>query len=132
MQEKIGEFFEELGAPLSNVRWSWGAISIDSSKLFLRVWDDELETIDDAECIKFLDPGYAGRSSGYAERRRQIKALRTSIERYGVLCTAQSTDEKVRKIASFERGYLLKLGRLVMHRGCIFLEVLDRIEVDAA
>ncbi len=34
------ELFETLGAPLKNVRWSWGGVRKSDGAVFLRVWQD--------------------------------------------------------------------------------------------
>ena len=39
----ITEFFLELGAPLRNHAWSWGAITPHSQDVVFRVWLDEME-----------------------------------------------------------------------------------------
>jgi putative restriction endonuclease len=42
---KISEFFTDtLGANLRNKRWSWGAVDPMTNRVFLRVWQDNIET----------------------------------------------------------------------------------------
>lgn len=37
-------FFEMLGAPLKNPRWSWGAVRSEGRVVFLKVWRDQMRT----------------------------------------------------------------------------------------
>jgi hypothetical protein len=88
---KISDFFENtLGANLNNPRWSWGASNPTTNQLFLRVWKDQLETIDSFERITLLRrKAWAGKSPGFPERERHVQALRGGVEGYGVVCTAE-------------------------------------------
>jgi hypothetical protein len=40
-EQKITRFFDDLGAPLTNMQWSWGAVRSDGA-VFVRVWEDEI------------------------------------------------------------------------------------------
>jgi hypothetical protein len=46
------DFFAKLGAPLVNVRWSWGAIRERDTTVFLRVWDHEVQTREGREFVR--------------------------------------------------------------------------------
>jgi hypothetical protein len=48
----LSQLFEQLGAPLANVRWSWGAVRESDSAVFLRVWQDECRPIDGRMCVR--------------------------------------------------------------------------------
>ena len=37
----LTQFFDQLGAPLANSRWSWGAQRARDGVVFMRVWQDE-------------------------------------------------------------------------------------------
>jgi 5-methylcytosine-specific restriction protein A len=39
----FSDFCAHLGCPLTNVRWSWCAISADSKRAIFTIWDDELK-----------------------------------------------------------------------------------------
>ena len=54
---RIGEFFANtLGAPLRNLRWSWGAFIVGGNRLFLRVWEHECKkNRDGMESVLVLD-----------------------------------------------------------------------------
>ena len=86
----ISDFFKNtLGANLSNARWSWGASNPNTNQLFLRVWDDDLETVDGVTRISILGTDWGETSAGFPERKRHVEALRGGAEGYGVLCTAK-------------------------------------------
>jgi len=41
---RINRFFQEtLGAQPKNPHWSWGAIDPDANRVFLRVWEDQID-----------------------------------------------------------------------------------------
>jgi len=42
------QFFEMLGAPLRNSRWSWGARRLNDGAIFLRQWESDVFTGDDS------------------------------------------------------------------------------------
>ena len=66
----ISWHFEDLGAPLHNIVWSWGALSREKRDVFLRVWEDEIQHKDGEIIVqlslhsKFI----GGRNYGYNER----------------------------------------------------------------
>lgn len=45
-------FFAMLGAPLHNVRWSWGAVRPEDGAVFLRVWTDRMRPRDDVQFVQ--------------------------------------------------------------------------------
>jgi hypothetical protein len=47
----LSTFFTKLGAPLANVRWSWGSVRPDGS-VVLRVWQDRTKKLDDKLCVQ--------------------------------------------------------------------------------
>lgn len=128
----ISNFFENtLGANLSNARWSWGASNPNSNQLFLRVWDDQLETVDTVERISILSTEWNGASAGFPERKRHVEALRNGAEGFGVLCTAKDIHSPgTRTIADFDSETLLKFGEIIDEGTRVYAMVLDRIPVE--
>jgi hypothetical protein len=128
----ISDFFENtLGANLSNSRWSWGASNPNTNQLFLRVWDDQLETIDGIERISILRTDWGGSSAGFPERKRHVEALRNGAEGYGVLCTAKDIHSPTsRTIANFDAETLLKFGDIIDDGNRVYAHVIDHIPVD--
>lgn len=127
----IGDFFENtLGANLTNARWSWGASNPNTNQLFLRIWDDQLETVDGLERISILRTDWDGTSAGYPERKRHVEALRNGAEGYGVLCTAKDIHStRSRTIAEFDSETLLKFGEIIDEGAHVYAQVVDHIAV---
>src|SRR4051812_22212864 len=85
----INRFFQEvLGANLKNARWSWGAVEPLSNRVFLRVWEDEIEHDDGVERILVRRRHPRTNSAGYSERDRHIELIRSGAPAFGVLCRA--------------------------------------------
>lgn len=74
MAKPISKFFLELGCPLRNVRWSWGALV--GEVLLLRTWDDEY-TLKDKTVTVLREPEryLQSDSFGLDERIVHLKAL---------------------------------------------------------
>lgn len=128
---KISEFYEKtLGANLSNIRWSWGAYNPNTNQLFLRVWEDQIKTIDGIECIRISYKKSGNKSRGYNERKRHVEELKLGVEGYGVLCTARKIKENgVRTIKSFDDKELLIFGNSVKKGNYIYAQIEKRIAV---
>ena len=110
----ISNFYKNtLGANLNNARWSWGAFNPLTNQLFLRVWEDEIKTIDGNKYIAILKKSWGGTSPGYKERKRHIETYLNGAEGYGVLCTAKDIHgQGSRTIKKFENNFLLKFGEI--------------------
>lgn len=127
---KIGKFFtEQLGANLANIQWSWGATNPITNHVFLRVWRDELESVDGIERSPLLAAEWKGKSNGYPERERHVKALLAGAEGFGVLCTVKDPAADRRVIAYFDDQTLLKFGEVVVEDGKYFGVVTERVAV---
>ena len=113
-QESISKFFRTtLRAPLRNDRWSWGAINPATGQLFLRVWDDERETIGGLPCILIHAKNGASSSRGRPEREQQIERMQNGIQTYGVVCVARDIQAPRRTIKSFKTDTLLRFSGLI-------------------
>lgn len=108
----INRFFTEvLGAQLKNSRWSWGARDPVTNRIFLRVWEDQLEVRDGAEWLRVGYGDKARRSNGFAERKLHLGLIMSGADGYGVVCEAKKPlDDGARKIHSFNDRTLAKLG----------------------
>jgi len=128
---RISTFFEKtLGAKLANPRWSWGATNPTTHRLFLRVWADNLETVNGIERISIHGTKWKGGSAGLPERQRHVESLRNGTEGYGVLCTPKDgPTSSSRSIADFDEQTLLKFGELIEEGDRIYARVIDRIPV---
>ncbi|MEA5475375.1 HNH endonuclease [Synechococcus sp. CCY9201] len=124
----ISNFFTNtLGANLSNPRWSWGASNPQTNQLFLRVWYDELETVDGVERSLILKTDRSYSSPGYPERQRHVEALRNGAQGYGVVCTAKDIHASGRTIKHFDRELLLQFGDIIDDGPSVFAVVMSRV-----
>lgn len=130
---RIGQFFSDvLGAPLANLRWSWGAHHAERGHVYLRVWEDQIVDIDGVQHVLVARdrPGY--RSPGTAERDRHLALLRAGVPTFGVVCTAKNpSSPDNRSIRSFEDGYLLRLGEVSRDGADTYARVLGTVPLPA-
>lgn len=123
------QFFEWLGAPLSNTRWSWGSVRGDNV-IFLRAWQDE--TIKhNGMCMMritrhsaFIDDKT---NLGYQERLSHIELIRMGYECYVVMCEPVLEKLPTRVIKDFNSDEVFKTGTLVEIDGDVWIELLTRI-----
>src|SRR5262245_30241682 len=111
----IGHFFQDtLGANLKNARWSWGALNPLTNRVFLRVWQDEIQSSADGERVLVLRKVPRRKSNGYSERVNQLVLIRNGAEGIGVVCKAvDPKTSDVRIISEFDKHTLLRLGELI-------------------
>ena len=126
---RISRFYEEvLGANLRNVRNSWGSYDPITNRIYLRVWDDEIQSINGKEYIRVLGKVPRTKSSGYDERRTQLAMLENGAEGYGVLCTPKDGQTKQKKeIKSFDYNELLRFGEILETKDDYLIEVVTRV-----
>lgn len=130
---RIGHFFADvLGAPLANLRWSWGAPHEGRSHVYLRVWEDQIVDIDGVQQVLVARdrPGY--RSPGTPERDAHLDLLRSGVPTFGVVCTAKNpSSPDNRSIRSFEDSYLLRLGEVSRDGADTYARVLGTVPLSA-
>jgi len=98
---RITAFFDScLDAPLRNSRWSWGAVSRDERKVYLRVWKEQIASLDGARHVKVLRGDNT--KQGYRERERHLQRIKEGAEVWCVLCRHKPPGAGSR-IASFDR-----------------------------
>lgn len=121
--KSITTFFEELGAPLKNHRWSWGAMRRADNTLFLRVWDDERITLDGQVCYMVLRNIARFGGPGRDERELHLAAVRRGVATLLVVCTAADTGPlvKSRRIRTFNDHLLALGGKLIEYEGDLYL-----------
>ena len=127
----INKFFSEtLGASVRNSRWSWGATDAATNRVFLRVWEDEIEKHGRSEYVLVAwheyDVNYA--SNGIDERYRHVAEIMEGAEGYGVVCKPRQKGNR-RKIASFDRDVLLHFGAIEEWENCTMARVTNRVPV---
>ena len=125
----ISAFFERvLGAAFKNNRWSWGALDPDTNRVFLRVWDDDIDRDDRGDRVVVLRGDWRRSSSGLKERQTHIELLKSGAAGFGVLCTAAS-DERPRTIVHFDRDVILRFGALIEQGDAVLARIVDRVPV---
>lgn len=114
MAKPISRFFSDLGLPLNNVRWSWGARAGDV--LLLRTWADEYKKDGDVRRITVLRDakGYRHTDSyGLDERFRHLEALWAGgIAGYTVIATVTDPTARPREIKDYRDDGVFALERL--------------------
>ncbi|MCA9315245.1 MAG: HNH endonuclease [Planctomycetes bacterium] len=130
---RIGHFFAHvLGAPLANLRWSWGAHHEGRGHVYLRVWEDQIIEIDGEQQVLVARdrPGY--RSPGTPERDAHLDLLRAGVPTFGVVCKAKNpSSPDNRSIRSFEDSYLLRLGEVSRDGADTYARVLEAVSLSA-
>lgn len=127
----LSKFFEVLGAPLANVRWSWGSIRSDGA-IVLRVWQDRTMRHNGALYVqlthleKYGDDRGAD-SLGYSERLKHVQLLRSGAKGYLVMCLAKDPDASPREIKSFNRKEVFVGGQLAEIDGDAWIELAGRV-----
>jgi putative restriction endonuclease len=122
-------FFQRVGAPLVNARWSWGAQRGSDGTVFLCVWQD-LKFIEDGRIHMLIErpagPGDYAANPGHAERKRHIESVRSGAPCFLVMCTAADPQTRPRKIQFFNEDELFVGGLLVERDGDTWIQVVGR------
>jgi hypothetical protein len=129
----ISALFDRLGAPLHNVRYSWGGIRPNGT-VNLRVWQDETGKIDGRRCVQITNhPFFRGNGPnlGYDERNRHVELIRAGARCLMVMCEQVQPPRTPREIYQFNGNELFVGGALVEHDGETLIEWVDRIPVQS-
>lgn len=132
MKKAISQFFVDLGYPLRNIRWSWGARSGDA--VLLRTWDDEYAFKErKLRVLDMADTNRPSESFGLDERIVQLKALwGGGLAGYTVIATAKDKDASPREIVAYREDAVFALSRLGQNpNGDIVAFVGDLIPISA-
>jgi hypothetical protein len=128
------EMFKRLGAPLSNSRWSWGAVRSEDGAVFLRVWQDRKRKHDGHWFMMVTHrEKYAGDEDnrGYQERLEHMSRVRAGAQCFMVMCLAADISAAPRKIQSFNSSEVFVGGRVIELDGDTWVEMVDRKPVNA-
>ncbi len=123
------QYFEWLGAPLANTRWSWGSVR-DDGVVFLRAWQDETVKLDGKRYIwvvqhsAFVDDQS---NLGYQERIKHVDLVRAGAKCYIVMVEADSAKLPERIIKSYDSDDVFAAGSLREHDGGDWIELLQRV-----
>jgi hypothetical protein len=127
----LTELFKNLGAPLNNNRWSWGAVSPDGV-VFLRVWDDEKKKINGKSHVRVTAYDYfkgKPNDNGWKERLRHLELIKQGAQSYMVICFAKDVNASPREINTYSNRMLWKAGNWIEHDGDIWLEIEEAVPV---
>jgi hypothetical protein len=128
----LSDLFKSVGAPLANIRWSWGAVRSSDGAVFLRVWQDETRRLDGRRFVLVADPiFFAGRedSLGYAERLSHLALIRRGAASFMIMCLAEDPQADPRAIKSFNRDDVFVGGTLLEADGKWWLELANRLPI---
>ncbi len=127
---KISEFYQNiLGANLTNSRWSWGAVDPVANRVYLRVWEDLIENVEDGQRVIVLNDA-PQTSRGRPERERHLEAIRNGAEGFGVVCVASfQPAADSRQIKAFDDKELLAFDGLTEENGSTYATFRSRIPV---
>lgn len=122
----ISTLFSDLGAPLKNIRWSWGAVNPQSGAVFLRVWTDETRKHNGWNVVRLTNRAhFEGRKSlGYAERTNHIQDLRNGRPGFLIFCEAKEPGKIPRRLKSYRADRIFPTGRLCEVDGDVYVEFL--------
>lgn len=130
MAKPISKFFADLGFPLRNIRWSWGARAGDT--IVLRAWQDEYRGRERKVTV-LREPAALDLSESYGvdERIVQLKAIWAGgIAGYAVLAEVRERAERPRHIKDYREDVLFPIKRLELQRnGSIAAELGDPVSV---
>lgn len=130
MAKPISKFFADLGFPLRNIRWSWGARAGDV--IVLRTWQDEYRGRERKVTV-LREPAALelSESFGVDERIVQLKALwGGGIAGYAVLAEVRDRAERPRHIKDYREDVVFPIKRLELQpNGSIAAELGDPVSV---
>ncbi|MCX5538096.1 HNH endonuclease signature motif containing protein [Paraburkholderia sp. CNPSo 3076] len=100
MAKSISRFFADIGMPLHNDRWSWGAER--GNVIILRAWADEYDLKTRRVGVLHIQTLVESASAGRDERVRQLKKIwQGGIAAYTIVATAVDPVASQRSIASY-------------------------------
>lgn len=130
MAKPISKFFADLGFPLRNIRWSWGARIGDV--IVLRTWQDEYRARERKVTV-LREPAALdlSESFGLDERIVQLKALwGGEVAGYTVLAEVRDRAERPRHIKDYREDVVFPIKQLELQpNGSIAAELGDPVAV---
>ena len=128
----ISSFFSNLGAPLNNIWWSWGAVRESDGAIFLRVWQDR-KRVENGQSLMMLTQREKytdeSKNAGWKERLRHVDQIRAGAKCYLVMCRAKDVDASPRKIARWNDKEVFLGGALRDMDGDVWIEIVERVLV---
>ncbi len=108
------------------------AVDPMTNRVYLRVWKDHFEFIEDGQRILLVRDEWPRGSGGLRERHDHIDQTRNGATGFGVVCTAVDPRTEARKIASFDDTRLLQFGAITKEKGRTYAHIEARIPVEEA
>jgi hypothetical protein len=127
----IDRFFKQvLGAKHRNPRWSWGAVDLVTTRVFLQLWDDHFKTIRGAKHIAVGWDNPSHDSPGLNERHTHVTLMKDGKKGFGVVCTRRTPDrQQLGEIADFEKTFVLRLGAMTKKDACTYARIDGRVPI---
>ena len=123
------QLFKYLGAPLANLRWSWGGIRLQDGAVFLRVWQDRKKKHEGSWYMMVTHHDkYLGSEAtlGYQERLDHVAKIRSGAPCFMVMCLAEDVNASPRKIQSFNSDEVFVGGKVAELEGDTYVEMVAR------
>jgi hypothetical protein len=127
-QVTMARFFQLLGAPLNNTRWSWGAQRADGA-VFLRQWETDVVAGEDGREFVVIADGSAlpePRELGWRERLEHIAAVRAGAPCFLILCAARDPGAKAKTVRTFDARSIVVGGQVIENDERTLVEVSER------
>jgi len=125
----LTEMFASLGAPLKNQRWSWGAERSEDAVVFLRVWQDECDKINDRRAVRITANSYFAdkpNNLGNIERLKHVELIRSGRTTFLIMCAAVDPKAEPRVISQFNEREVFIGGAIIEHDGDTWIELSSR------
>lgn len=124
-------FFEKLGAPFRNVRWSWGAVRSSDGTVFLRVWNDHFRLVDGKRYVR-ITFGNKSKNLGNNERLCHVSQIESGARAMLVVCEARDPNAKKRTVKRMETDFVYVGGPTRGIEGDRWIEVVGQVPASEA
>ena len=127
----LSVLFKSLGAPLTNMRGSWGAVRPADNSVFLRVWQDEVKRVGGHMLVRVTAQGApeGDQPVGYGERLKHVQLIRDGAKSYMIMCEAVETGASPRSLKRFNEREVFVGGALQELDGDFWLQATERLPV---
>ena len=129
---KVRFFTDTLGVSFPR-QYAWGADDPKNNRVFLCVWKDDIQSVEDGERILVFSDEWRRRSKKphhLDERDKQIAQIREGATGFGVVCTAvHPRPTEPRKTKSVDGTILLQLGAITKENDRTYAHIKARTPV---
>jgi|HubBroStandDraft_4_1064222.scaffolds.fasta_scaffold00989_14 hypothetical protein len=127
------ELLASLDAPMTNIRWSWGAVRPRDGAVFLLVWQDECKRVDKRLFVGLNTVAQSAETEslqGYQERVRHVEAIRNGARGYMLMCEAADLSTLPRTIKRVNDSEVFVGGELRLMDDDWWLESVARQPIE--